>query len=144
MPQHKATYFGLDSQILQWHASRVAYLLWAGPSFTVHVVPIRRTREDFWKKLRTPGSQTLGTKWDKPAAITASKLTTKVKAWVGPFDWTIEVPGVLPLATRNLPFDNSIDNILKIKKVAPRAYGMNEDEWVKCWLAVEIKTRAGK
>jgi hypothetical protein len=135
MPQHKSLYFGLDSQTLKWYVSRFAYLLWAGPSFTVDVVAIRRTREDFWK-LSGTASQILGVKWDKTAANTARNLTTKVKAWVGPFDWTIEVPGVLPLATRNMPFDNSLDNILKRRKVAPRAYRMDEDEWVKCWLAV--------
>ncbi|KAH7380300.1 hypothetical protein DE146DRAFT_671043 [Phaeosphaeria sp. MPI-PUGE-AT-0046c] len=134
MPQHKSTYFGLTNHILIWYASRVAYVLWAGPSFKVHVVPMRRTREDFWK-LDGRASRVLGAKWDKTAAYTCRNITNKVKTWVGPFDWTIEVPGVLPFGPKNMPFDTSLDRGSKRRATAPRAYGMNKDVWVACWLA---------
>lgn len=134
MPQHKSVYFGLTSDLLIWHAKRVTYCLWAGPSFKVHVVPMRRTREDFWK-LDKRASRVLGAKWDKVAILTSKTLTAKVKAWVGPFDWTIEVPGVLPLAPRNVPTNAALDDVLKRRARAPRAYGIYGDEWAECWLA---------
>jgi hypothetical protein len=128
-PLSRPVYIGISSPALIRCISRAAYYLWAGPSSEVHVIPVIRCSKHFrFKRTARTTMNTLTLKVPK-------KLTTKVRNWVGPFDWAIQNPSVLPLVDKATPFlDVALRKATKRKVPMPQVYGMNQEVWVEEWL----------
>jgi hypothetical protein len=135
MPPGQFPCFGVSNERLLSYVSRAAYCLWAGPSDEVHVIPVHRC-----SKTWLASDDARGIIEVMPQKI-SSAITGRLTSWVGPLDWTIKTPGVLPLVENNVfPLEAALR--CPAKKFAKRrrvkrlkVYGMNQLEWEQGWLA---------
>jgi hypothetical protein len=129
IPLYQSTVFGISSSILTRYISRTAYLLWARLSCEVQIVPVIRCHQ------RNYGSSKSGRKMmDSLTVRVPRNLRIKVHRWVGPLDWVIRTPGVLPLidtTTRHL--DLAILGAIRRGRT-PRVYGMDQEVFAEEWL----------
>jgi hypothetical protein len=129
MPPYQSSVFGISNPVLIHYISRTAYLLWADLSREVHVIPVVRSQAR-GSKYRAPARE----KMDVLAKRVPHHLTTKVKRWVGPFDWVIRTPGVLPLLVEAWsPLGEAIRAATRNGRT-PQIYGMNQEEFAEAWL----------
>jgi hypothetical protein len=122
IPLYQSTVFGISSPILTRYISRTAYLLWARLSCEVQIVPVIRCHQ------RNYGSSKSGRKMmDSLTVRVPRNLRIKVHRWVGPLDWVIRTPGVLPL------MDLAILGAIRRGRT-PRVYGMDQEVFAEEWL----------
>jgi hypothetical protein len=131
---HRRPCFGICNENLLFYASRAAYCLWAGPSGEVHIIPVHRCSKA-WLTSRAARA----TLEHMPLKIRKT-VTSRVASWVGPFEWTIRTPGVLPLVENSVsPLDAALRYSTtqsatrrKIKRL--KVQGMDQLVWEQDWL----------
>jgi hypothetical protein len=93
------------------------------------VIPVIRNPSHAPRKKAPPRE-----KMDALASRVPRHLAIKVKRWVGPFDWVIHTPGVLPLLEPAR--STMVETIRRAMRNGrtPQVYGMNQEEFAEAWL----------